>query len=117
MDRCRFCPAAADVTNLLDNSLKHGRPGATVVVTLRQEATLTSLRVEDDGMGFPAELLPQIFNRYVKGPSSQGHGLGLAFVAAVVRSHDGSVSASNRPNGGARITIELPRSILSKEAR
>ena len=105
------------MTNLLDNSLKHGRPGATVVVTLHQEEKLTSLRVEDDGAGFPVDLLPHIFNRYVKGPASHGHGLGLAFVAAVVRSHDGSVSASNRPTGGALITIELPRSTTSTQAR
>ena len=105
------------MTNLLDNSLKHGRPGSTVTVILQQEEELTSLKVEDDGAGFPPDLLPQIFNRYVKGPSSGGHGLGLAFVAAVVRSHDGNVFATNRPSGGASVCIELPRSNLSMQVR
>jgi signal transduction histidine kinase len=45
----------------------------------------------------------------VKGRDSNGHGLGLAFVEAVVRAHGGTVSAVNRMEGGARLTIELPR--------
>ena len=43
-----------------------------------------------------------------KGPRSNGHGLGLAFVEAVVRAHGGSIEASNRSTGGARLAITLP---------
>jgi signal transduction histidine kinase len=46
----------------------------------------------------------------VKGRDSSGHGLGLAFVDAVVRAHGGSVAASNREGGGARIAVTLPAS-------
>ena len=96
------------VANLFDNELKHLKAGTTVTVSLNQSARGGELRFEDDGAGFPQELLPRVFERYVKGPLSDGHGLGLAFVAAVVRSHNGSVSAHNRAEGGASIVLEFP---------
>ena len=47
----------------------------------------------------------------MKGNTSDGHGLGLAFVDAVVRAHGGTVAASNREGGGARIAITLPLAV------
>ncbi len=96
------------LSNLLDNELKHLRSGRTASVVLDQDAGSVCLRVEDDGEGFPTDLLPCVFDRYVKGPASSGFGLGLAFVSAVARSHDGSAVASNKPGGGARIEVRLP---------
>ena len=65
--------------------------------------------VEDDGPGFAAEIRDAMFKRRVKGSDSSGHGLGLAFVEAVARAHGGTVMASNRTEGGARLVITLPR--------
>lgn len=95
------------VSNLLENNLKHNRPGSKVRVSL-QAGPRAVLRVEDDGAGFPSDILPRIFERYVKGYSSSGHGLGLAFVAAVVRSHDGDIEAHNLVTGGASVSLEFP---------
>jgi signal transduction histidine kinase len=69
--------------------------------------------VEDDGPGFESEVLSQIFERRVKGRDSTGHGLGLAFIEAVVRVHGGTIEASNRSEGGARLTVILPLAIHS----
>ncbi len=96
------------LANLLDNELKHLKPGRSVLVSLQDEGAQAELKVEDDGPGFPAELLPRAFERYSKGTGSPGYGLGLAFVAAVVRSHEGHVQASNRPEGGVSIVLQLP---------
>ena len=52
----------------------------------------------------------------VRRPSSSGFGLGLAFVAAVIRSHDGTVKAENRSGGGARVVVELPALVLEHAA-
>jgi signal transduction histidine kinase len=49
-----------------------------------------------------------LFERRVKGKESNGRGLGLAFVDAVVRAHGGTITATNREGGGARITLSLP---------
>ncbi len=69
---------------------------------------MATLTLEDDGPGFDAEINRHLFERRVKGRASRGHGLGLAFVEAVVRVHGGSVMAGNRRDGGARLTLTLP---------
>lgn len=98
------------LSNLLDNALEHLAPGCTVSISIRLDEEAARLIVEDDGAGFPSDLLPHVFDRHAKGPDSSGFGLGLAFVQAVVRSHEGSATAENIPEGGARIQIQLPLS-------
>jgi signal transduction histidine kinase len=96
------------IANLFDNELKHLAASSTVTITLRAEDGRALLLLEDDGAGFAPEIAAHLFERRVKGPKSTGHGLGLAFVEAVARAHGGSVAASNRAEGGARIAIRLP---------
>jgi signal transduction histidine kinase len=96
------------VANLFDNELKHLPAASTIAISLRSTDDTAHLTLEDDGPGFAEEVLAHVFERRVKGPKSNGHGLGLAFVEAVVRAHGGSIKASNRPGGGARLAIALP---------
>ncbi len=104
------------VANLFDNEMKHLPASCTVTVSLRTANDEAVLTVEDDGPGFAPEVREHLFERRVKGRESSGHGLGLAFVDAVVRAHGGTVSATNRENGGARIELTLPLSTPSSEA-
>ena len=96
------------MANLLENELVHLPPHSSVRVTVCGVGELVSLLVEDNGPGFPPGLLPHVFERHTKGKNSKGHGLGLAFVDAVIRAHGGTISASNSPSGGARLVIDLP---------
>jgi signal transduction histidine kinase len=96
------------VANLLDNELKHLPASCTVTISLRAENEAAVVTVEDDGPGFAPGIQDAMFKRRVKGPDSSGHGLGLAFVEAVARAHGGTVMASNRIEGGARLVITLP---------
>jgi signal transduction histidine kinase len=96
------------IANLFDNELKHLRAGCSVTVQLHRVATDALLILRDDGIGFDQEIRPQLLERRIKGKNSSGHGLGLAFVDAVVRAHGGTVEASNAENGGAQISIVLP---------
>ncbi len=96
------------IANLLDNELKHLPASCLVCVSLRVDDHTATLTVEDNGPGFDAEIGRHLFERRVKGRASRGHGLGLAFVEAVVRVHGGSVTAKNRPEGGAQLTVTLP---------
>ena len=96
------------VANLLDNELKHLPASCTVTICVQREKTMAVLMVEDDGPGFAAEVQGSMFEQRVKGEDSSGHGLGLAFVQAVARAHGGTVTASNRAEGGARLVITLP---------
>jgi len=96
------------IANLFDNELKHLPPSSTIAIALRAEHGTAMLLLEDDGPGFAPEIAAHIFERRVKGPKSNGHGLGLAFVEAVVRAHGGSIEAANRLEGGARLLLALP---------
>jgi signal transduction histidine kinase len=96
------------IANLFDNELKHLPAGSSIGVRLQSVENGATLVVEDDGPGFDAQILTSLFVRRVKGKHSSGHGLGLAFIDAVVRAHGGTIAASNAEGGGARIVIELP---------
>lgn len=96
------------IANLFDNELKHLPDACTVTLQLRQGEDEARIVLQDDGKGFSEEVKSQLLTKRVKGPDSTGHGLGLAFVDAVVRAHDGTISAFNGPVGGAMIVISLP---------
>jgi signal transduction histidine kinase len=97
------------IANLLDNELNHLPASCTVSIRLSTSENTATMVVEDNGPGFASEIGLQMFEQRVKGRDSKGHGLGLAFVEAVVRAHGGTVAASNRPDGGALLSITWPR--------
>jgi signal transduction histidine kinase len=96
------------LANLLDNTLKHLPPGTTIHMHLQAQGDSGHLEIDDDGPGFPPEVIEHPFEKYVKGKDSSGSGLGLAFVEAVVRAHGGQIRASNGHRGGAQIVVDLP---------
>jgi signal transduction histidine kinase len=97
------------LSNLMENELRYAGDGAAVTVTVAAEAEMVCITFEDNGPGFAAELLPRVFQRFVKGTESEGHGLGLAFVSAVAVVHGGRAVARGGPRGGAQIVVELPQ--------
>jgi signal transduction histidine kinase len=102
------------IANLLDNELNHLPASCTVSLKLGENEDNATLVVEDDGPGFASEIGVRMFEQRMKGRESKGHGLGLAFVEAVVCAHGGSVTASNRPEGGALLSISWPRETREK---
>lgn len=100
------------LSNLLENELTHLPSARQIEIRLRSRAGVAELVIEDDGPGFEPEIMARAFERFVKGKNSPGHGLGLAFVDAVVEAHGGTVSLSRSKSGGAMITVSLPVSVL-----
>ncbi len=96
------------LANLLDNEIRHLRSGNKALLSVAVNGGFGRVTVQDTGAGFPDDVLHRVFERYVKGEQSHGHGLGLAFVAAIARSHQGLVTATNNRTGGVCITFELP---------
>lgn len=99
------------LANLLDNALRYGG-GARV----RLEETDAALRihVEDSGPGVNEAELEELFEPYRRGEHSRnknsgGVGLGLAIARDLARAHGGEVKLANRPEGGLRATLSLPR--------
>jgi len=129
------------LANLMSNAGKHTPPGSTVSVALRVDeapgpghdswsapdgglvelgvrpaAPRVELSITDDGPGIPAELLPELFERFTRADTSRARdldaagkstGLGLAIVDAVVAAHGGSITVTSRP-GRTRFAIYLP---------
>lgn len=96
------------VANLLDNAGKFTPPGGVVDVELDRGGTLS---VADRGPGIDEEALPYVFDRFYRSDEARalpGSGLGLAIAKQVVEGHGGSIRLTNRPDGGAVATIELP---------
>ena len=105
------------MANLFDNELKHLPPSCSVTISLRAADDAAFVTVEDNGPGFDPEIVAHLFEQRVRGRNSEGHGLGLAFVQAVVRAHGGAVEAANRDEGGAYLAIRLLRAIDSQQTR
>ncbi len=102
------------LANLVTNARTHTPAGATVTTALAngpgEQVTVT---VTDDGPGIPAEVLPDIFERFARGDTSRSRaagstGLGLAIVSAVVTAHAGTVEVTSRP-GLTQFTVRLPQ--------
>jgi signal transduction histidine kinase len=100
------------ISNLLENELTHLPAGRQINIQLHSHAGSADLVIEDDGPGFSPDIAARAFERFVKGEHSPGHGLGLAFVDAVVRAHSGTVKLSDRIGGGTVITVSLPATVL-----
>jgi two-component system OmpR family sensor kinase len=119
------------LSNLLSNAAKHTPADSEITVAVAATNYLpgpdatggmagtglslpaVQLSVTDNGPGIPPDLLPELFERFVRGDSSRSHaagstGLGLAIVKAVVTAQQGTVSVTSRP-GRTSFTIVLPR--------
>lgn len=94
--------------NLIENAILHSPRGAAVEFT----CTLANGRgpavtVRDHGAGIPAEQMPFLFERFHRGPESQGFGLGLAIARAVVEAAGGAISAESSAEGTV-LRVQLP---------
>ena len=105
------------LSNLLSNAVKFTRPGGEVRVVIDRQDDVAEIRVEDTGEGIPAEHLPHIFDRFyrVRGAGEQaspekGLGLGLSFVAWIVRAHGGTVDVQSETGKGTTFIVKLPLS-------
>jgi signal transduction histidine kinase len=126
---CERCLAEFDriqiermLSNLLSNSIKFTPPGGEIGVSIESHGDEAEIRVTDTGQGIPAEHLPHIFDRFyrVRGPNEQaspekGLGLGLSFVAWIVRAHGGSVDVVSEPGKGTTFKILLPLHVPSPD--
>jgi signal transduction histidine kinase len=102
--------------NLLSNAVKYSPRGGRVLVEAGPAADHTGmveLAVEDNGVGIPAEALPNIFDPYVRVPNPEtatapGLGLGLSLVRALAHAHGGLVEVESLPGKGSRFRVLLP---------
>jgi len=97
--------------NLLENALKYAGYRAEIGIRALADTTRLTLEVWDNGPGIPAGQELAIFAKFARGnkeSSIPGVGLGLAICQAIVEVHGGTISAANRPEGGACFRVTLP---------
>jgi two-component system sensor histidine kinase RegB len=99
------------IFNVLDNAYE-ASPRWVRLSAARNGDRLV-LKISDAGPGFTPEMLAQFGKPYRSNKGRLGGGLGLFLVVNVVRKLGGAVSASNRPGGGAVVTLDLPLSALA----
>lgn len=101
------------IGNLLENADRYA--GGVIRIGLRPAGMRLRIEVDDAGPGVPADERDRIFERFARGmtararASGEGTGLGLSLVDEHVRLHGGRVWVEDRPGGGARFVVELPR--------
>lgn len=93
------------VYNLVENAIKYNHPLGQVTVTAYQRNKHVYLSVEDTGRGIPKKLRERVFEPFFRVDKARsrelgGVGLGLAFVHAIVRVHDGSICIKSGKTGG-----------------
>jgi signal transduction histidine kinase len=106
---------AQAVGNLVGNAVQHGSPGTPVRVALRSSPDQVVLEISNFGPPIPADVLPRIFEPFSRGEQgpgqrSQGLGLGLYIVRAILDAHGGSIDVrSTEGEGTTTFTVRLPR--------
>ena len=99
--------------NLAENAIKYNRQGGYVSVTAAMDEETTTITVDDNGIGIPAEDLARVFKRFYRVDKARsrdagGTGLGLAIVSDTVSRRGGAVWAENLSEGGTRFVVKLP---------
>jgi signal transduction histidine kinase len=101
------------VTNLLSNAIKYSPSGGAVLLSSAVDGQVAHVRVQDQGMGIPADALEHIFESYSRIESEankyiQGTGLGLPIVRQIVQMHGGKVWAESVLGQGSIFHFTVP---------
>ena len=96
--------------NLVTNALRHTPAGGRITVIAEPDRNGVAITVQDNGSGIPPDMLPHVFERFVKDPASPGSGLGLAIARDVLTAHLGTIEATSTPGEGTKISLWLPTS-------
>jgi two-component system, OmpR family, phosphate regulon sensor histidine kinase PhoR len=102
------------IFNLLDNALKYSYDNPHIDITTVDGGNKLSLIISDDGIGIPPEYREKVFEKFFRVPTgnlhnAKGYGLGLSYVAQVVKKHKGTIKVEPNEGGGSKFVIILPK--------
>jgi two-component system sensor histidine kinase KdpD len=108
--RLDFTLIEQSLINILRNTATHTAKGTAVRVTASVEKSQCVISISDNGPGFPPEEIDKIFDKFYRGQGTKrgGLGLGLSIAFGFIRAHNGTLTVSNAPGGGAMFTVRLP---------
>ena len=101
------------IYNLLDNAIKYSDGKPEIEIRLTQMDNSIKLDISDKGIGIPKAYKDKIFEPFFRVPhqdrhDAKGHGLGLSYVAQIIKLHHGTITISNGKDKGTVFTIQLP---------
>ena len=97
------------IENLVENAVRHNRPGGSAELILGADDRFATLRVVNDGPAVPPESLAQLTEPFMRlDRRVAGHGLGLSIVRAVTEAHGGRLRLRARETGGLEAEVRLP---------
>ncbi len=97
--------------NLVDNAIRYSRDQGSLRVTARQEGGVVIIEISDRGAGIPADELPFVYRKFVRGRvtrTTSGSGLGLAIVSRIVADHHGTFVLESEYGVGSTARVRLP---------
>jgi two-component system, OmpR family, phosphate regulon sensor histidine kinase PhoR len=102
------------VFNLLDNAIKYSNENPAIAVDLKGSETSVVLTISDNGIGIAPEYKDKIFEKFFRVPhgdthDAKGYGLGLSYVAQVIKKHNGTIEMESQSGKGTSFTITLPK--------
>lgn len=101
------------LTMILDNALKYANTQPEVTIALNKAGQDAVICIRDNGIGIAPVYHKKVFEPFFRIPTGnthavKGHGLGLSFVAQVIRLHNGTIDLNSTPGKGTTFTITLP---------
>ena len=108
-DNTYVCGNENDLLRMLENIFSncHRYASKEVMFRVSRSKGKVCFEISDDGPGISEEMMSHLFDRFAKGTDGK-HGIGLALAKAIAEEHDGTIEASNNPQGGAVFKITLP---------
>lgn len=102
------------ISDILHNSIRFNDHEVEIDISLNQSDEHIELRIEDNGVGFPHHILPNLFQVFHADSKDyvEGKGLNLAAAKLIIDAHGGNITAQNIPMGGASILISFPKSTM-----
>ena len=97
------------VANVVLNALRSTPPDGSVEITVSGDDSSVLIEVSDTGVGIPESEVGLVFDRFHKGSSSEGSGLGLTISRDLVNAHGGTVELSSVEGEGTVVSIRMPR--------
>jgi len=108
---CRPVSLKRALRNMIENAVAYGHRAR---VSLEESADGLAVVIDDDGPGIPEADRERVFGPFVRLEESRsrqtgGIGIGMAIARSILRAHGGDISLANRPEGGLRATVYLPK--------
>lgn len=101
------------VSNLIDNAIKYSDGEADVRIAAFRTPDAVCIRVEDRGIGIPADKQKHVFDKFYRVPTgdrheAKGYGLGLYYVRTLAEKHHGSIRLTSTPGKGSIFILQIP---------